>query len=51
MFRITGGCSPSRAPLEPWIKRAQAREAALAAAAKLAADVSDLARGQGAPAR
>ncbi len=42
----------ARAPLEPWIKRAQAREAALAAAAKLA-DVSDLARpgAQGAPAR
>jgi len=38
----------ARAPLEPWIKRAQAREAALAAAAKLA-DVSDLA--QGAPSR
>jgi len=42
----------ARAPLEPWIKRAQAREAALAAAAKLA-DVSELARpgAQGAPAR
>jgi hypothetical protein len=38
----------ARAPLEPWIKRAQAREAALAASAKLA-DVSDLA--QGAPSR
>jgi hypothetical protein len=36
--------APVRAPLEPWIKRAQAREAALAAAAALAAQSLDVIR-------
>jgi hypothetical protein len=35
---------PVRSPLEPWIKRAQAREAALAAAAGLAAQSLDVIR-------
>jgi hypothetical protein len=33
-----------RAPLEPWIKRAETREAALAAAAALAAQSLDVIR-------
>jgi len=36
--------APARAPLEPWIKRAEARDAALAAAAALAAQSLDIIR-------
>jgi hypothetical protein len=36
--------APVRAPLEPWIKRAEARDAALAAAAALAAQSLDIIR-------
>ncbi len=44
--------APVRAPLEPWIKRGEAREAALAAAATLATQSLDIIRPtQGAPTR